>query len=400
MVATKTPGVIPCAHCRAQVAAETCSLCARQVCVTCVARWQSCDTPLARELRLGMGWRLLDVDRDGVLGLARHMLTRRTRLLDLKRCAWIADVEPPADARLRRDGRAVVLLSQANASQRDVMTEYSVRIEVTNLRRNRSKRFLLSTSSPGTRSWSLSSGGTYVCQIRRDEMLGLIELATGAYALSAPLPGKVIHAAAMNETTNHIVAATFGQVRLLEHTKPPRPRVAFRPAAGDIGWLACTDTSVVVVTRNAAGGEIEVWSTEPPFDLLAEWHPSGFVRDSPVMTAATELLGQSLGEPFNWDEPRGFDASRDGSFVAIAVGKHIRLYDVARQQVSELTGHTDTVNLVRFVAGDSMLVTADRDNRVMVRPRAGGSYLDRAVKVELADAPVAFPEVAAANELS
>ena len=46
---------------------------------------------------------------------------------------------------------------------------------------------------------------------------------------------------------------------------------------------------------------------------------------------------------------------------------------------------TDRINLVRFVAGDRLLVSADRDNRVLLRPRKGDEFLDESVEVEIED---------------
>lgn len=70
--------------------------------------------------------------------------------------------------------------------------------------------------------------------------------------------------------------------------------------------------------------------------------------------------------------PEELDLSGDGALVALRrKRKDVLVVQLASGQQQLLKGHTDRVHLVRFVSAGQRLVTADKDNRVIIWPRAG-----------------------------
>ena len=60
------------------------------------------------------------------------------------------------------------------------------------------------------------------------------------------------------------------------------------------------------------------------------------------------------------------------------------MIDLDTRHASAVGGHTDGVSFVAF-AGSGMLITADDDNRVIMRPRTAIGYDVPIVPVEVAD---------------
>jgi WD40 repeat protein len=77
--------------------------------------------------------------------------------------------------------------------------------------------------------------------------------------------------------------------------------------------------------------------------------------------------------------------SRDGRYLAVALrGSRLAVYDLDRDLRAPDTfhDHSDSINYVRF-ADDHLLVSADCDNRVVLRPRTPSGYNVPLVDVEL-----------------
>jgi hypothetical protein len=69
--------------------------------------------------------------------------------------------------------------------------------------------------------------------------------------------------------------------------------------------------------------------------------------------------------------------SDDGRFLAFALkSRQVVVHDFVRDARRTYAGHSDSVCMVAFTAGAGALVTADRDNRVLIRPRASEMFAD------------------------
>lgn len=75
--------------------------------------------------------------------------------------------------------------------------------------------------------------------------------------------------------------------------------------------------------------------------------------------------------------------SDDGRFVAFALSdRRVLVHDLTRDTRRIYAGHTDTICMVAFTANARALLSADRDNRVFIRPRASDMFAELALPAE------------------
>jgi hypothetical protein len=187
-----------------------------------------------------------------------------------------------------------------------------------------------------------------------DEALYLADLERLAIRRYQPLPGKVLQAAAVDDERALLAAATWGELALYRIEDDRLRPLGTARFEGDVAWLGLAGERIAVI---AAAGFRSLTLTV-----------FGLRRGGGL-----EALDLRLGtEPIS----RGpADLRADGRLLAIASGRdRVRLIDLEAGTTTDLRGHSDGVNLVAFVAGGAALVTADHDNRVILRPRAGAGY--------------------------
>jgi len=388
VVFSKTPGVIPCAHCKQRPSQQTCAICTREVCAPCALAWQSCETKVARETRLGMGWRLTEVDGQGKFGLISHVFTKRTRLVDLKQLAYVRTAAQLKDTVLLKGGRALQLFNNRNQSATEVMPTFTVVMTVTDMRTGRYTQFVLDESSPGVRAWHTTRAETHLWMLTEDETLHIVELDTGRRTLHRGFPKIMVHAVAIDDEVNDLAAVgSYGSVALFGLAGEFTSYGSVRLADGDVAGLAIAGSTIAVIVRASSagpsvGGLLQVWSASEPR----------------VFRHTSQLVGDDRPR---WNEGSAFAISDSGRFIAVGTANdQVTLFDVDSGRAKTLTGHTDNVNLVRFVANDTLLVTADRDNRVILRPFDGDTYLDRTFDVDLSGDEVDASSVAVDDDVS
>jgi len=137
-------------------------------------------------------------------------------------------------------------------------------------------------------------------------------------------------------------------------------------AVGDVTWVALAGGWLVAaVTVGSGATSIEIRRV----DEIA----GGRLSVGPVVHTHA---GHGL---------RAASLSRDGRFLAFALDRELVVHEIGTQNQDSFDEHTDRINLVRFVGPDHMLVSADNDNRVVMRPRTPGGYAVPLVEVEITD---------------
>ncbi|HLU68317.1 MAG TPA: hypothetical protein VKZ63_18665, partial [Kofleriaceae bacterium] len=336
----------------------TCGTCGRFVCAACLLDWTGCERRVPIEVRLGTGSRLRDVEPTGRLGLVSHW-RRRARLLDLRRLCWITTaVKPPrwrSQMALTRDGAIIEsFFVPAPAS-----TSPNAPQAFAGLRRVWLARRAVEVwgdVGPIGRGLEIGRRGTAAWYVRSDETMQLLHLDAPAPLRAshlAPLPGKVVQSVHLDEARGLVAAGSWAEVALY---RIEEERLALLSAArlgsGDVPWIAIAGPRLVALVVSQTTATLRSWALGQPLRRSGE--------------QSRAIAGRAL--------PLG-SATPDGRFVALARGdRTIELHDLERQDALELEGHTDDVCLVRFVADGRLLVTADLDNRVILRPRGPGGF--------------------------
>jgi WD40 repeat protein len=355
MVLPKTHGAAGCAHChQLDVAPKGCRICGRSICRDCATKPRSCPVPHPRELRLGLGGRLREVDpalRQGLytrVGLHLYDLEEhRPRpgmlaFFSLDTDAWLP--LPAGEllwvdwsshgkcisgyAFLRREGgRSKVLARLPGDQQREVMP----------------------------RTVRRSEHGRYAFVVRTDETVDVIDTQRKAFHGSLAVAGQVLQAIAASEDAGLVVAASFGQLFVfglddcqLRGRRPLRD--------GDVRWLAIANGLVCACNEYGQLEVLEIHGKNP-----RSWQP---------LTGFPPQIGRGL---------RGANQaalSPDGALLARGRRKAVEVYSIELRGLTQtLRPHTDTVSFVRFSGDGSQLITADDDNRVVIWPRSGERVL-------------------------
>lgn len=74
----------------------------------------------------------------------------------------------------------------------------------------------------------------------------------------------------------------------------------------------------------------------------------------------------------------------DGRYLALAYDKQLIVRDLDTNEDLEFSEHTDTISFMRFTH-DHMLITADDDNRLILRPRSATGYVRAIIAANLQD---------------
>ncbi len=389
MVVTKHPGVVPCAHCKQQPGSEDCQVCTKVVCQDCGARWQSCDQVVARELRLGMGQRLIDVDKDGHYGVVQHMLSRKRRLFDLRRTAYVALYEALPHGSIVSGQRFARIEPEPVSTSAHQDTGFTTTLTIASLM-SVSRVHIVEVNQAPPQGFSLATKDSAACVTLADQTVRLVSVKHGQTTRHVPLPGKVIQASALDDAAGLLFTATFGYAQLdhIDDTLASDKIGRLRIWDGDAYWVGVGKQAAATITRSSINvgtlGHIEAWQTEPPFERIAHIK-----------------LRASGDSAFRWTEPDSVALSDDGRFLAYALNRYqVMVNDLVSGDTTLFSGHTDPVNLVRFAANDTLLITADRDNRVFIRPRVGDTFVDRSVAVRLAEDPVDLAPLASDDDVS
>src|SRR5690606_33562808 len=76
--------------------------------------------------------------------------------------------------------------------------------------------------------------------------------------------------------------------------------------------------------------------------------------------------------------------ARDGQHLAIGARDQLVVYGLDDDTTTTFDGHSDRINYLRFASEDHVLVSADTDNRVIMRPRSKTGYARPLLPVDVA----------------
>jgi hypothetical protein len=367
---------IGCAHCEATVGANECRICGRIVCDACAADWTTCSEPSGRVVRLGMTARLRAVDPDGRFGLVtafRHPW----RALDLRQLRWVdCEIELAsiadhtaapmltADGRLlETDGHVLYVGSLGTPRWNAYRAERS--IQTLRVMASGWVSFVSSADTVELVDLNALEPAPYMRHILLADRLG------DAPAISlTPFPGRVVQsAAAVREGDALIVASgTWQEIAIHRIRGELRERTAHVKTDGDVRWIAIAGSTVAAIVVGARSGTLTTWRIDDRGEL------------------AHRVDRDDHGEPVI-----AASLSRDGRYLAAALAdRSVAVHAVVEPATQVFTEHTDAISLIRFAGDDHLLITADDDNRVVLRPRTEHGYAEVVMPVELPDEAIAF----------
>lgn len=373
-------GEVGCAHCKVIGADRSCQICTRMICEKCAGDWATCDQPSGRVVRLGASARVRDVDPTGKLALVSHW-RQPLRLFDLRQLEWVEGIEiarrvylwgREAPPRIASDGTLVY--SEIDRLGGDFF-----------FRGVQWRTFKPSASIVGDgeapvrgtqisatrdRYWYITDTQRVVVMHREiDEsaqptivQLAPLDRERIVTRTFEPLPRKVIQAAFVDAERDLLASASWSELVLhrmvdgrldrLGHTKTNRD--------GDVVWLAVAGPWHVAAVRSGGVVSVELRRINDK-DVLGSFG-GALVPKGPFGTAAL---------------------SRDGKHLAIATDDLLTVYDLDHGSAQTFTDHSERINFVRFASEDHVLISADTDHRVVLRPRTADGYATPLIPIEV-----------------
>jgi hypothetical protein len=387
-VVLRAAGEVGCAHCHAVGAADhTCQVCRLQVCGRCAADWSTCDQPSGRVVRLGLTARVRDVDPLGRVALVSHW-RKPLRTFDLRTLSWRSGELPRAlylwtrafPPRLTSDERLIRAEVYSNAETAGFLF---VAFRSRSLA-DGSEIELWHQGAPLGHTGVSAQGDVY-WYVNDEQRIVVIarppghELpaSTAPVALAKnpaedlrastcftyePLPRKVMQAVHVDGERQLLASASWSEVALHRMDAGKLARLGHVTTAlpGDVLWIGVGGPYVAAVVFEASRGtHVEV-----------------------RRLGTTNVVGDiALQTP----PQRGFSTaaiSRDGRYLAIAWGARLDVHDLDSGTHEMFDEHTERINALRFAADDHMLISADTDNRLILRPRTPAGHARPLIAVE------------------
>ncbi len=350
-----------------------CAVCTRLVCEACAADWATCDEPSGRIVRLGMSGRLIDLDPSGRYGLA-NFWRGPLRLLDLRALRWIPDADMPKVSDRWRDVGPRMTAGGRLVSPQVVMQDEVVLFHRLELRRIGDELGVgtLDQVPAPLRQTRVTAVGDWFYYVTDEERVAIVrprvssDLPAAATLVHVthmadlvvrevdPLPRKVVQAVHVDAARALIASASWGEIivhRILGETLEP---VRYVKTTGDVAWVALGGPYLAARVKGGADAGIVVRRLD---DAQAVLRAEG----GPVVAL-----------------------SRDGRYLAVGhADGRVVLHAIDAGTSVTFEEHTDDVSFVAFVGDDHLLVTADDDNRVIVRPRTPTGYATALLETEL-----------------
>lgn len=359
------PGDVGCAHCTKIGATPTCQVCTHLVCDACAADWTTCPEPAGRVVRLGMSARVREVDPNGRFAIVSHAL-KLPRLYDLRHLTWIGELPISRTAYAYMQGYPPRLTTTgmiAHAEVRlsgDETTFWGVRWRTLTDGVNEL------IDSEGMQRCSMMSTSDQLAYVSMSEKVvvmtpkvSTMPAATNimlprafsgpTFGVSTrtydPMPRKVIHA--MHLSNDILVTTTWREIAIdrIVDDKLERLERVDTGLDANIQWVTLAGNVLAYFAR----GAVELCRVDASY------------RASAVF--ARHRCAFSCGA-----------LSVDGRYLALGMGDRVVLHDLERDEQTTYEEHSDKVSFVKFAADDHMLITADDDNRVVLRPRTAAGY--------------------------
>lgn len=372
------PGAVGCAHCTKLGAVVPCGVCKHLVCEVCANDWSTCEQPWGRVFRLGTTGRLVDVDPTGKLGLARRW-RGSMRYIDLRALRWVEDgLVPPfhhgleVRPRLTADGRMLQFVYQtlddrfpyrglgvSSIAPKQTHVEsrapQPVRCAGLTLRDGRFW-YVTTTEQVAIIRWVTHSIPDHVAPVT----VGPIDVAATIEITEVnPLPRKVVQSAYLDDARELLVSASWGEIILHRlHGEKLEP-LCYTKTTGDVVWVAIAGPFLAAHVKGGTSRGITVWKVDANFAIAS----IALRVDEGVAIAAI---------------------SRDGRYLAVGLtDDRVVVYGLDDGSSETYDEHTDDVSYIGFVGDEQLLVTADDDNRVILRPRTPAGYARPLMETEL-----------------
>ena len=354
------PGAVGCAHCTKLGAESACAVCKHLVCATCAADWATCDRPSGRVFRLGMTARLVDVDPGGRVGLVTRW-RGKLKLVDLRGLAWIdePDLPHPGTKELRprvtSDGRLYSPEVMSGFTANEMPLFLGLRITTLGTR----ETVVLKQVPALSRCTGTTALDDQFYYVTETELVAILDGAEGARVFE-PLPKKVLQAVDVDTSRGVIASATWGEIAVHRIVDDRLVLAGHVKTSADARWVQLGGSYLAALLRGGPQRGLTVWRLYDDLSIA-----SVAVRiEADIETAAL---------------------SRDGRYVAIGFADGVLEVRGLTDGYSEQFGeHTDTISYLRFVGDEHLLVSADDDNRVVIRPRGDAGYARTVLSVELA----------------
>lgn len=368
------PGDVGCAHCTKIGAMQTCQVCTHLVCDACAADWTTCSEPAGREIRLGTTARVKDVDPSGRIAIVTHWV-KGPRLFNLRQLCWAGDLPVSrADLALMHNylPRLTSTALFAHANIRWVGNETTIwgvrwrsldgRIDQVIDGEGMQRATMISTSND--LAYVSMSEKVVVMTPRMGELPPatnvLMPRAFTAFEMTTrvfdPLPRKVIHA--MYLTSDVLVTSTWREIAIDRIVGDKLERLARLDTAHDanITWVALAGNVLAYYVE----GAVRVRRIDSSYNI-----EQPFARHKGKFNCGA--------------------LSIDGRYLAVGMGDQVILHDLDNDVHTTYNEHSDAVSFVKFAANDHMLITADDDNRVVLRPRTETGYAHAIIAANLPD---------------
>jgi hypothetical protein len=351
---------------------RACQICTRLVCETCGADWTTCSAPSGRVIRLGLTARVRDVDPFGRFALVSHW-RKPLRIFDLRQLRWIDDIHIPRSAWLLNRRNPPRLDSQARLTYADwdATTGDSASFGFVGLKRLdlRSRATGLVLTDPVERGTAMTATDDTFYFVSAGEQV--VTVAGGDISVFDPLPRRVIQAVHLNAERKLLATASWSELALHRIVDGTLERIGHRTTEtnGDVTFIAVGGPWLVAAIQRFAGTTVfEVYhlATDDSLGALADLPLTGNVTCAAL--------------------------SRDGRYLAVAIDGVLHVRELATDRFTRFEDHTDRINLVRFAADDHLLITADTDNRVVLRPRTSTTYALPLVTIDVPDVGVPLPQ--------
>lgn len=360
----KTSGAVGCFHCQTLGAGEICAICDRPVCPQCAAS-DTCPVPHRRELRLGLGRRLRSVSPDGARGVVSSWnggmtvveLQRGERLASLGFLKFGVGFGPwPELSSAERVVAAAVTLTRSPYMLVGSPENQMVQLDLPRGQSSSEKLYM--------ERLAISEDGALAAVVRSDMLVDLVDLTQPALLGTISEPSEAIQSMALSRELDLLVFGLYGRLKVFRLSDRKRLGVlAPRQLDGDVAWLGFSRARLAVMSVNGHCMVLQVNRG------LA---PGGWTKVTELSLESSSTVADIVGEM-----PRGArrvvaSISDDGELLAVRQGKkRVEVHPLSGETPPVLLeGHTDRVNLVRFVAGGDRLITADCDNRVGFWPRS------------------------------
>jgi len=337
-------------------------VCTHLVCEKCASDWTTCSEPSGRVIRLGLTARVRDVDPSGRLALVSHW-RQPLRIFDLRQLRWVRDIKLARGAylwnrtrppRLTSDGRFIYGVWRPSVDAGNQFVFAGMRFDKLG-----TDRFMdVGTEAPdhGTAVSTTRDVFYYVTDTQR---VALID--DGRAVSVEPLPRKVVHSVYFDAERELLACGGWKEI-VLDHTVDGHlSRVARIETTntGDVHWLAMAGGWLVAAIWVNGTSAIEIRELSDNLSV-------GPVRHRHV---TTRLRAASL--------------SRDGRHFAFGDYNGLVVHELATDRTTVFTEHSDEINFVSFSRDDHTLISADTDNRVVMRPRTEAGYAKPLIAIDV-----------------